>query len=209
MHSYIKQLFDKCLTEFNENLRRCIDTNIAVVGNSGTGKSSFINSIRGLKAKDPGAAEVGVNETTVTCVPYKHPLNNSFIVWDIPGVGTPKFPKHTYLQKVGYDKYDFFIIMSRSRFTENDLWLALEVQKLNKKFFFVRSNIDKDVENDREDDPDNHNEEKVLQTIRQKTEDELKSNGVKTPEIFLINNRRRDKYDFEKLNSDLLSLFAT
>ncbi|XP_053397895.1 interferon-inducible GTPase 1-like [Mercenaria mercenaria] len=196
----VKELLNKDLENWTE-----IELHTAVVGNSGTGKSSFINSIRGLKAKDPGAAKVGVNETTVTCVPYKHPDNKSFIVWDIPGVGTPKFPKDSYLENVGYDKYDFFIIMSRSRFTENDLWLALEVQKLNKRFFFVRSNIDKDIEDDREDNPDTHDEENVLQAIRKKTEDELMGNGVRAPKVFLINNRKTDRYDFGKLNNEMLS----
>eukprot|EP00971_Amphidinium_carterae_P194761 3864769-Amphidinium_carterae.1 len=33
--------------------RGCI--NVAVTGNAGVGKSSFINTLRGLRARDPGA----------------------------------------------------------------------------------------------------------------------------------------------------------
>ncbi|WAR22804.1 IIGP5-like protein [Mya arenaria] len=44
-------------------------------GESGTGKSSFINSIRGLMADDPGAAEVSAVETTMKPKAYDHPDN--------------------------------------------------------------------------------------------------------------------------------------
>lgn len=111
-----------------------IELHTAVTGNSGSGKSSFINSLRGLKAWEDGAAKVGVNETTIECMKYEHPANKSFAVWDLPGVGTPEFQKDSYLAKVGYEKYDFFIIISRGRFTENDMWLANEVQKRKKGF---------------------------------------------------------------------------
>ena len=42
-----------------------IPLNVAVIGNSGVGKSSFINAIRRLTGDDEGAASVGVKETTV------------------------------------------------------------------------------------------------------------------------------------------------
>ena len=42
---------------------KTIPLNIAVIGNSGVGKSSFINAIRGLTADDEGAAEVTLNAT--------------------------------------------------------------------------------------------------------------------------------------------------
>ena len=36
-----------------------VPLNVAVIGNKGVGKSSFINAIRGLRADDEGAAAVG------------------------------------------------------------------------------------------------------------------------------------------------------
>jgi predicted GTPase len=110
--------------------------NIAVTGNTVVGKSSFINSFRGLKANSKGAAAVGVDETTEKPTKYMHPVNNNIALWDLPGVGTMKFPKNDYLQKVGFEKYDYFLIITANCFTENDVWLATEVQKTWEKILF-------------------------------------------------------------------------
>ncbi|KAJ7376197.1 Interferon-inducible GTPase 5-like [Desmophyllum pertusum] len=37
-----------------------VEVNIGITGDTGAGKSSYINAIRGLKDDDEGAAEVGV-----------------------------------------------------------------------------------------------------------------------------------------------------
>lgn len=129
----LKDLLSKDLESWKSTV-----VHIAVTGASGAGKSSFINSIRGLTPEDPGAAEVGVNETTLKCNRYEHPRNKSFVVSDLPGVGTPNFPKETYLKKICFDQYDFFIIISKDRFTELDLWLAQEIRE-QKKIVFLCS----------------------------------------------------------------------
>jgi hypothetical protein len=136
---------------------------------------------------------------------YHHPVNKSFVVWDLPGVGTPSFPKEQYLKEIGVEKYDFFIIVSKSRFTETDLWLAHEIQNLNKSLLFVHSNIDKDIDDNREDDPENHMEEKVIQEIKTKIECDLKYNGVDNPKVFLINNRKTETFDFGLINNEMIS----
>ena len=105
------------------------------------GKSTFMNRMRRLKAKDPGAAKTGSNETTTEPTPYTHPDNNNIILWDLPGVGTPNFPKDKYLENIKFDRYDCFIIHSATRFTENDLYLAQQIMDKGKKFYFVRNKV--------------------------------------------------------------------
>ena len=107
------------------------------------GKSSFINKIRNLKAWQSGAAPVGVTETTVQPTLYSHPDNQNIELWDLPGVGTPNFPQSTYLHDVGFETFDCFIILSESRFTETDKWLASSVLKGGKRFYFVRTKVRK------------------------------------------------------------------
>ena len=59
------------------------------------------------------------------------------------------------------------LIISRTRFTENDLWLATEIKKNGKHFFFIRTNIDQDLYNEKIDHPSNYNESLVLARIRE------------------------------------------
>ncbi|XP_060608675.1 interferon-inducible GTPase 1-like [Ruditapes philippinarum] len=174
---------------------RNVPVNIAVTGNSGVGKSSFINSYRGLKANSEGAAAVGVNETTEEPTKYMHPNNNSVALWDLPGMGTQKFPKKTYLEKVKFQTYDFFIIITATRFTENDIWLANEVKKIKKKFFFIRTKMNTDVENDTHDYPGTSKSDTVNK-VRQKMTQHVAKEHFENVKIYLIDNHFVLDYDF-------------
>ncbi|RXM91070.1 Interferon-inducible GTPase 5 [Acipenser ruthenus] len=50
-----------------------VELNIAITGESGAGKSTFVNAFRGLKDEDEGAAPTGVVETTAKPTEYPHP----------------------------------------------------------------------------------------------------------------------------------------
>ncbi|XP_045187842.2 T-cell-specific guanine nucleotide triphosphate-binding protein 2-like [Mercenaria mercenaria] len=180
------------------------DLHIAVTGSSGAGKSAFINAIRDVCADDEGGAEVGVTETTMELTPYKHPKNPNFIVWDMPGVGTPKYPKDKYLTCVKFDRYDFFMILSKSRFTEEDLWLAKQIQERKKRFYFVRTNIDIDIYNDSRAHPKSHSAQDVMGKVRQDCHTNLDAADIEAPLVFLIDNHDKLKYEFGQLELQLL-----
>ncbi len=133
---------------------RQVPVNMAVTVDCGVGKSTLINILRGLKANDPGAAAVGVTETTLSAKSYPHPDNDNLKVWDLPGMGTPNFPKDSYLQDINYERYDYFLIVSATRFSENDLYLAKELDAKQKRFIFIRSKMDADLQNEKEDHPE-------------------------------------------------------
>ncbi|CAJ0928341.1 unnamed protein product [Ranitomeya imitator] len=103
-------------------------------GESGTGKSTFVNAIRGMDDEQEGSAKTGVVETTKVPSPYVHPQYPSVTVWDLPGIGTPNFVADSYLQSVEFSRYDFFIILSSERFKQNDIDLAKAIQAMNMKF---------------------------------------------------------------------------
>ena len=119
--------------------------NIAITGETGSGKSTFINRVRGIKVRDARYAPTGVKECTKVPTPYTHPNYPNVTLWDLPGVGTTNFPADQYLELVGFEKFDFFIIISETRFRENDVKLAREIQRMKKNFYFVRSKIDNDL----------------------------------------------------------------
>ncbi|CAH1247746.1 SELP [Branchiostoma lanceolatum] len=60
---------------------------VGIVGDPGAGKSTFINSIRGLRSKQEGAANVGLGHTTSEATEYPHPERPGSLVFvDFPGV---------------------------------------------------------------------------------------------------------------------------
>nr|XP_048275011.1 interferon-inducible GTPase 1-like [Myodes glareolus] len=178
--------------------------NIAVTGESGGGKSSFINALRGVGPEDQDAAEEGVTETTMMRTSYKHPKIKSLTLWDLPGIGTMNFPPNDYLEKVKFQEYDFFVIVSASRLTKLELDLAKAIIFMKKNYYFVRTKVDIDLENEEKCKPRNFNREKTLQQIRSYCVNTFSQNSMDAPHIFLISNRHLSDYDFPVLMDTLI-----
>ncbi|CAF1540885.1 unnamed protein product [Didymodactylos carnosus] len=157
------------------------------------------------QADDPGAALTGVIETTDCVQDYAHPENPNLTFYDLPGVGTPNFPQATYLEKVNYKQYDFFIIVSCKHFTENDTWLAKEVKKHGKSVFFVRTHVDQDLANERRDRPSTYDETKVLDRIRKNCLDSIQATDARA-KVFVICGllSQTTKFDYGQMVETLL-----
>lgn len=178
--------------------------NIAVTGESGAGKSSLINALREIKAEEESAAEVGVTETTMKVYSYKHPKVKNLTLWDLPGIGTKKFPPKTYLETVEFKKYDFFIIVSATRFTNHEIELAKAIRIMKKNYYFVRSKVDFDLYNEEKSKPRNFNRENTLNQIRNSYLDTFRESKIDEPQVFLISNHDLSDYDFPVLMDTLL-----
>uniref|UniRef100_H3CBC7 IRG-type G domain-containing protein n=1 Tax=Tetraodon nigroviridis TaxID=99883 RepID=H3CBC7_TETNG len=175
---------------------------IGITGESGSGKSSFVNAFRGVDHRDEKeAAPVGVVETTAEVKEYPHPDYPNVILWDLPGISSTKFPADDYLSRVGFEKFDFFIIISDTHFRENDVKLAKEIQKMGKKFYFVRSKVDNDLLNaqrrQRDFDP-----EQTLSHIRDDCKQGLLNAGLQA-QVFVLSNFYPQRYDFHRLHETL------
>ncbi|KAJ3595371.1 hypothetical protein NHX12_004675, partial [Muraenolepis orangiensis] len=179
-----------------------IPLNIAVTGESGSGKSSFVNAFRGIDQEDERAAPTGVVETTMKPEPYPHPQYPNVTLWDLPGIGTPNFTAHQYLKHVEFEKFDFFIIISAGRFRENDAKLAQEIKKMGKSFYFVHAKIDNDLRA-AEQSQREYNQENTLQKIRENCIQGLEKQGVTSPQVFLVSNFDLHLYDFPTLQETM------
>ncbi|KAI9025614.1 immunity-related GTPases-like protein [Hyaloraphidium curvatum] len=96
---------------------------VAVCGPAGTGKSSVINCILGLRNGAPGSAPVGITETTHEHKKYSHPRLPYVKVWDIPGAGTADHPASTYYVDELLYGFHMIVIVSAGRIHEvvNDI----------------------------------------------------------------------------------------
>ncbi|XP_078031064.1 interferon-inducible GTPase 5-like isoform X1 [Epinephelus lanceolatus] len=176
-----------------------ISLNIAVTGESGSGKSTFINAFRGINNGDEGAAPTGPVETTSEVTPYPHPNYPNVTLWDLPAIGTPNFPADNYLKLVGFERFDFFIIISATRFRENDVKFAQEIQRMGRKFYFVRSRIDTDIHDEERCQRSKFNAERCLEQIKENCTQGLQRQGVESPQVFPVSSFHLHLYDFTLL----------
>ncbi|ROL45822.1 Interferon-inducible GTPase 5 [Anabarilius grahami] len=174
-----------------------VELNIGVTGESGSGKSTFVNAFRGLGDEDEGSAETGPVETTMEPEVYLHPKYKNVKVWDLPGIGTPNFKADEYLKLVQFERYDFFIIIASDRFRECHTQLAEEIKNMGKKFYFVRSKIDFCITAEKR--KKNFDQKKTLDTIREDCKNGLKKIGIEDPVVFLISGWELGKYDLNQL----------
>ena len=86
--SAIAKIMDRAVEEWKSSPLR-----VAVIGSSGSGKSSFINTFRGIPPSHPSAARVGVIETTLKVIKYQCQQHKDLVLYDVPGMGTCTIPQ--------------------------------------------------------------------------------------------------------------------
>ena len=182
-----------------------VNINIGITGESAVGKSSFINCIRDTAADDTDGAPVGYGDTTTEPTRYCHPYNEELVFWDLPGVGTAKYPRNEkYLDSINFERYDFFLILSDNRFSTNDVWLAREMAKRKKLFFFVRTKIDEAMENEKIIRGKDFSASAVLDKINKDCQNNFKAAQLSETHIFCISNYHREMWQFEELMEQIV-----
>lgn len=196
--SNIHRLLKSKLCEWQE-----VEVSFGLTGDSGTGKSSFINTVRDVADDDDRAAKVGVRQTTLKPTCFTHPTNPKIKFWDLPGIGTPEYENlETYCEKVPLKEYDAFLIFSSNRFTENDKQLSKKIRSMNKHFFFIRTHIDKDIQSEKRK-KSFSGEDATLEEICSDCLENLHG-LVRKEDIFLISNHHPAQWDFGRLCGAIL-----
>ncbi|KAG3265953.1 interferon-inducible GTPase 1-like [Ictidomys tridecemlineatus] len=198
------------IQEANSTIRNALkeidntQLDIAVTGESGAGKSSFINALRGVAHEEKDAAPVGVVEMTMERTAYKHPNFPNVRIWELPTIGATNLEPKDYLDKVKFREYDFFIIVSATRFKKIDLDLAKAIKTTKKNFYFVRTKVDSDLRNEEMSKPTTFDRQNVLQQIQENCVRNLKKNNIEEPQIFSISNNNLSEYDFPIMTDTLI-----
>ncbi|OWA51310.1 putative Interferon-inducible GTPase 1 [Hypsibius exemplaris] len=165
--------------------------NFGVTGISGTGKSSFINAVRGLKSNEPGAAPVGEDETTLKIAPFPHASYPHIVLWDTPGCGTFKIPAADYFQEQQLFCFDFLIVIIGRNIKEDELAIAKEARKNNVPVFFVRSKADDSIANIVNDEGVTRQQavQKFKKIIEAQQENQLNKQGFPEVPLFAVSSR--------------------
>ncbi|XP_067859165.1 interferon-inducible GTPase 5-like [Heptranchias perlo] len=172
--------------------------NIAVTGEIGSGKSTFIDAVRGLEISEK--VRVGNEETNKEPIVYPHPTLPNVQFWELPGIDSCNLQLNDYLKLVNIERYDLFIIVSNCRFKGINGEFAKAIQQEGKQFYFVQSKTDNDLP-PMEMEGTAFNEE--LHKIRMDCVSNLEDTGITAPAVFLISSFHQNKYDLPALKDTL------
>jgi hypothetical protein len=104
---------------------------------------------------------------------------------------------------VKLQKYDAFVIVSATRFTEVDLWLSEQIKKEKKQFFFVRTKLDIDLDNLKKlaEEPDPKD---VIEELKNDIQKNL--TGLPEDKLFVLSGYLNyvGQFDFPELQQNLL-----
>eukprot|EP00439_Symbiodinium_sp_Y106_P083258 s60_g23.t1 len=174
--------------------------NVAVVGNSGVGKSLLINKMRRIRPGVPDWAPTGVKETTLRPTAYSFPQLEKVRLPDArvisgeqepaPGSGPGRPGLLRTATSVIWAFATSTLIVTAGRFTSIDEALRAELEACG-----VRTKIDLDVWNNKED--NQIDEDSTIESIRQEL---YRLHGV--DHLYLVSSRDPDRYDMPALLAD-------
>jgi len=121
---------------------------VGVSGVVKSGKSSLLNSFRGLTPRDPNAAMVGSCETTIGVNRYNDARYDYPFAWyDIAGFDTASAPADNYFHNHRLCTLNFILILIKDSFRESDATLIKQCHNHSIPTFIVRSFSDHHIRN--------------------------------------------------------------
>lgn len=174
----------------------------AIVGKSGSGKSSLINGFLNRTSNQSGAAATGVTETTSTIGRYPDPGEQAprpWTVWyDVPGAGTQNVSAWQYFINQGLFVFDIILIAIGDRFEETDIQLLKDCNRFNIPALIVRSKADMHIDNLVKEEGgwgesvDRQTYKRCRKTFitdsRQMVRNELRKAGLDEQEVYLVSS---------------------
>jgi len=170
--------------------------NIAIIGESGTGKSSLIRELLrqfGRRSSARGADPHGrplikfESEGTTRPTCYAVPgFDNKVRIWDLPGQGTKGFPASSYLRDMGLKYFDGILIATDGRWKTNDAALLDAIRAAGIWFRIVRTKIDLAVESGAHD--HGMSQEIALEEAKASLQAQL-VNAANPRTVYLVTNR--------------------
>ena len=173
----------------------------ALLGRSAAGKSTFINTLRGVQEGQEGFADVGFGNTVEKITEYKHPLNENIIFCEVPGLSM-KFNQSKFQKMAKLSSYNYILLFFESVLTVDDEWLMAQIQKKGIPFCLVRSKVDNEVNSNK---GRKVGEKDTLLQIRQTIKDSLSDKkAFAKVELFLISSEKPYIGEMSKLQDHIM-----
>ncbi|KAL7394451.1 hypothetical protein ABVT39_026271 [Epinephelus coioides] len=166
--------------------------NLAVIGDRGDEKATFINSLRGLGPGDDGAAPSQSTVAPEEVAGYPNPKHPDFRLWDLPPVpSTSPFEPEGYMDKFKFLRYNAVVMTFTQTPQPNSVEVFLEARSLQRQIvYFILLASAKDTE-------------KSLEEKRKASVDVLTSQGVTLPKVYLVRPSTLERFDFPGLLEDM------
>lgn len=166
--------------------------NLAVVGDRGEEKATFINSLRGLSSEDEGASLADSPGAPEEVAGYPNPKHPDFRLWDLPPVPTTSpFEPEAYMDRVRFLRYNAVFMTCSQTPQRNSVEVFSEARSLQRETaYFILFASEEDTE-------------KSLEAKRKASLDILTSEGVAQPKVYLVRPSTLEKFDFPGLLEDL------
>lgn len=193
LKSEFRDRSEKARAELEEFERTKV--NVALIGESGAGKSSLVNALVGRKVAKTG----GTGETTQQAQSIAHQEVDGLVFWDMPGCGTPNHPRETYIETQGLLRdFDVFILVTDKRIREGDQWLFQTLHKeKSKEVFVVRTHFDNVIDELAE----GHARVEIVADIRYQLRDENVA-------PYIVALKGHNSYDLGKLVIDIIGCLS-
>ncbi|KAM9724244.1 immunity-related GTPase family, q2 [Menidia menidia] len=166
--------------------------NLAVVGDRGDEKASFMNALRGLGPDDEGAAPSLPPVAPDEVAGYPNPKHPDFRLWDLPPVPTTSpFEPEGYMNKFKFPRYNAVFMTFTQTLQPNSVEVFLEALSLQRQtvyFLLLASRTDTN---------------ESLEVKKKACLEVLKSQGVKQPKVYLARPSALEKLDFPTLLADI------
>ncbi|XP_034385014.1 immunity-related GTPase family, q2 [Cyclopterus lumpus] len=166
--------------------------NLAVIGDRGDEKATFINSLRGLSSGDDGAAPSQSPVALDEVAGYPNPKHPDFRLWDLPPApSTSPFEPQGYMDRVRFARYNA-VFMTFSQVPQaNSVAVFLEARSQQRQtVYFILLAFAKSTE-------------KNLEQMRKASLEVLTSQGVALPKVYLVRPWALEKLDFPALLEDM------
>ncbi|XP_015191996.2 interferon-inducible GTPase 5-like [Lepisosteus oculatus] len=161
-------------------------TNIAVAGERGRAKSSFINVVRGLRDDEEGAAPGGQEEPAAEPTKYPNPKYPDVRIWDLPAPPAPDFDPEEYLEDMRLGRYCSFIIAASETIDHSYYTLSAAVMATNKPLYFI-------ILASPGESPE------CLQERKRRSVEGFKTRGMEAPRLFLVSSWALRRLEFVDL----------